>query len=58
MKTIKFNHMYEKLKNINTLEPVHLVECMPVTLSTLSEEFLEYDTAFYDGDEKGHPRWK
>jgi len=44
--------MYEKLKNVDSSKSVHLVECMPIKLSQLSDEFIEYDTGFYEGTEK------
>ena len=44
--------MYEKLKNIDASKPVHLIECMAIELNQLTDEFIEYDTGFYDGTEK------
>jgi len=52
MNKIKFSHRYEKLENINEYEPVTLLECIPVGWNNLSSDLIEYDTVYYEADEK------
>lgn len=48
MNKIKFSHMYQKLRQIDKTNPVTLIHVMPVKLSDLSDDFIEYDTLYYE----------
>ncbi|HMV45176.1 MAG TPA: hypothetical protein PKL30_24320 [Leptospiraceae bacterium] len=49
MNQIKFSHEYFKLGNIEQDHPVQLVEVFQKPTEEFSDEFKEYDTAYYDG---------
>jgi hypothetical protein len=54
MSQIKFSHHYVKLNKIDTSRPVMLVHLFLTNTSALSDEFLEYDTVYWEGMEKKH----
>jgi hypothetical protein len=54
MSQIKFSHHYVKLNKIDTSRPVTLVQLFHTNTLALSDEFVEYDTVYWDGVEKKH----
>lgn len=48
MNKIKFSHEYSKLFNIDPSEPVTLVQVFPSNTTHLPDEFLHYDTLYFE----------
>lgn len=56
MNKIKFSHHYLKLNGVNNSEPVTLVQVYPDNTSHLPDEFIEYDTLYFEnGIKKNYP---
>ncbi len=56
MNKIKFSHKYLKLMSVDSSEPVTLVQVFSDNTSHLSDEFIEYDTIYYEnGKKKNYP---
>ena len=48
MKKIKFSHKYLKLSNIDPSEPVTLLLVTAENITHLSDEFIHYDTLYFE----------
>ncbi len=51
MRKIKFSHVYDKHFGIDLEHPVKLIECESKNLEDFSNEFLEYDTTYFENRE-------
>lgn len=54
MQTIKFSHRYNKLKYAGNPMTAKLIEVIPVNRKDLSEQFIAYDTLYWDDDGEPH----
>lgn len=52
MNRIKFSHRYGKLRDVDISEPVTLVQVWNTNTSELMDEFIEYDTIYWENREK------
>ena len=52
MRKIKFSHRYLKTMGVNMGEPVTLVQVWNTNTTELTDEFIEYDTVYFENGEK------
>ena len=52
MRKIKFSHHYLKLMGVDNSEPVTLVQVWNTNTTELMDEFIEYDTVYFENGEK------
>lgn len=58
MNTIKFSHEYYKLGDIGTRQPVTLLQVFNLDKSRMHPSFLEYDTIFFDHENRVVDRYE